>query len=75
MRLPTLRQRGASMPDSNTNCPALLSLSRLSRLLGFSRQTCYSLLHSEQLPKAVKTINGRRYWTQEQINNFLENKR
>ncbi|OPZ94627.1 MAG: Helix-turn-helix domain protein [Planctomycetes bacterium ADurb.Bin412] len=49
----------------------LISLSRLSKILGVGRTTVYVWLNSDQLPKAAKTINGRRYWTRQQIEAFL----
>jgi predicted DNA-binding transcriptional regulator AlpA len=50
----------------------LISLTSLARLLGISRTTLYEWLYSEQLPAAAKIINKRRYWTAEQIADFLK---
>ncbi len=50
----------------------LINLSRLSKILGVGRTTTYQWLHSEALPKAAKVINGRRYWTRNQIEAFLQ---
>jgi predicted DNA-binding transcriptional regulator AlpA len=49
----------------------LISLTGLARLLSKGRTTIYEWLYSEQLPPAAKIINGRRCWTAEQINDFL----
>lgn len=61
------------MTAHNTNkiSPALYSISSLSRYLGVGRTTVYEWLYSEQLPPAAKIINKRRYWTKQQIENFL----
>jgi len=58
--------RGLIMTDRQ-----LISLTGLARLLGKGRTTIYEWLYSEQLPPAAKIINGRRYWTVKQIDNFL----
>ena len=50
----------------------LINLSRLAKLLGIGRTTAYQWLHSEQLPPAAKIITGRRYWTRQQIEAFLQ---
>ena len=55
------------------NNPALINLTTFARLLGIGRTTAYEWLHSEQLPQVAKIINNRRYWTAEQIENFLRN--
>ncbi len=49
----------------------LINLAGLARLLGIGRTTVYDWLHSEQLPTAAKVINGRRYWTRQQVEAFL----
>jgi len=54
------------------NNPALINLTTLARLLGIGRTTAYEWLHAEQLPPAAKIINNRRYWTAEQIEDFLQ---
>lgn len=53
---------------------ALINITSLARLLGIGRTTAYEWLYSEQLPPAAKIINKRRYWTAEQIGNFLKGK-
>jgi predicted DNA-binding transcriptional regulator AlpA len=58
--------RGPTMADRQ-----LISLTELARLLGKGRTTIYEWLYSEQLPPAAKIIKGRRYWTVEQIDDFL----
>ena len=54
--------------------PAIMNITTLARLLGIGRTTAYEWLYSEQLPPAAKVINNRRYWTAEQIENFLKEK-
>ena len=49
----------------------LVNLTKLSQILGISRTTAYEWLHSEQLPPPAKVINGRRYWTASQLEDFL----
>jgi len=56
------------------NNSQLISLTSLARLLGIGRTTAYEWLYAEQLPPAAKIINKRRYWTAEQIENFLKEK-
>ena len=51
--------------------PVILNITSLARFLGVGRTTLYDWLHSEQLPPAAKIINGRRYWTAKQIEQFL----
>jgi predicted DNA-binding transcriptional regulator AlpA len=51
--------------------PAILNITGLARYLGVGRTTVYEWLYAEQLPPAAKIINKRRYWTAEQIENFL----
>lgn len=53
------------------NIPAVYNVTSLSRYLGVGRTTIYEWLHSEQLPQPAKVINKRRYWTKQQIQNFL----
>lgn len=55
----------------NSKDGMLVSLSKLSRMLGLGRVALYRLLHREQLPKAV-VLNGRRYWLSKDIENWLE---
>jgi predicted DNA-binding transcriptional regulator AlpA len=62
------------MTASNSTLHAVNSLSNLCRYLGISRETAYQWLACEQLPEAAKIINKRRYWTAEQIENFLKDK-
>lgn len=50
----------------------LLSLTKLAKTLGIGRTTLYEWLHSEQLPPAAKIINSRRYWTRQQVEDFLQ---
>jgi len=56
------------------NNPQLFSLTKLSQHLGIGRRTLYDWLYAEQMPPAAKIINGRRYWTAEQVENFLQGK-
>lgn len=56
---------------TKTANPALFSLTALARYLGVGRTTLYEWLYTEQFPSAAKVINGRRYWTAEQIEKFL----
>jgi predicted DNA-binding transcriptional regulator AlpA len=55
----------------NLNEPELLNLTKLCKVLGIGRTTIYEWLYNEQLPKHAKFINGRRYWTKTQIEQFL----
>ena len=55
-----------------SNSPALMNITKLAAYLGVGRTTIYDWLHSEQLPKPVKIINRRRYWSTQQIHEFLE---
>jgi len=63
------------MPESpektSPDLPAIMNISTLSRYLGVGRTTIYEWLYSEQFPPAAKIINKRRYWTKQQIENFL----
>jgi predicted DNA-binding transcriptional regulator AlpA len=54
-----------------THDKLLISLTELAHLFGKGRTTIYEWLYSEQLPPAAKIINGRRYWTVKQIDDFL----
>jgi len=74
------KEKIACFPAQNRKTPGrgqmvsdrqLISLTGLARLLGKGRTTIYEWLYSEQLPPAAKIINGRRYWTVKQIDNFL----
>ena len=62
----------AATPKQSPDLPTLINLTTLARLLGVGRTTVYDWLHSEQLPPAAKLINGRRYWTQTQVEEFLK---
>ena len=62
------------MLKSPTKFPALMNITTLSKYLGIGRTCCYDWLHTQQLPPAAKIINGRRYWTIHQIEQFLEEK-
>lgn len=53
------------------NQPAVLNITGLARYLGVGLTTVYEWIYSEQLPPAAKIINKRRYWTKQQIENFL----
>lgn len=63
--------RGA-INDNQSHEAILYNITTLARLLGVGRTTAYEWLYAEQLPKAAKIINGRRYWTKQQIEIFLE---
>ena len=52
--------------------PAIHSVSSLARFWGVGRTTIYQWLYSEQLAPAAKIINKRRYWTSQQVENFLQ---
>ena len=56
----------------SSDMPAIVNITSLARLLGIGRTTAYEWLYSEELPPAAKLINGRRYWTAEQIETFLK---
>lgn len=60
--------------SKETISSALLNVTSLAKYLGVGRTTVYEWLHSEQLPPAIKIINKRRYWTKQQIENFLGGK-
>ena len=60
------------MRNNKSPEPVLFNITSLARLLGIGRTTVYEWLYAEQLPPAAKVINKRRYWTAEQINNFLK---